>query len=139
MVPFLNVTHGERPNANLPSFWEFAQSVIIKLNMDEHWKPMFQYCSVCDPTQMKLNPFILKFENLKEEQPAFLQEVGWNDKINQSMKLNVNPVDGMTSEEITQLYFSNLSENDVMNLYKVYQYDFLLFDYSFTTRNISVP
>ena len=136
---FLEVTQGERPNENLPSFWEFVQSVIIKLNMDEHWKPIFEYCSVCHPVQLQVNPYILKFENLNEEQPRFVQHLGWGDKIINTIRLNVNRVEEMTSEEITQLYFSNLSEEDIMNLYKVYKHDFILFDYTFRIRNITLP
>ena len=136
---FLQVENDNRPNANLPSFWEFVQSVIIKLNMDEHWQPMFQFCSVCHPIQLQVNPYILKFENLNEEQVAFIEDVGWRNKIDNTIQLNVNRFAGISSEEITHLYFSNLSDNDIKNLYKVYEYDFLLFHYTFKIRNITLP
>ena len=136
---FLKVENDNRPNANLPSFWEFVQSVIIKLNMDEHWQPMFQFCSVCHPIQLQVNPYILKFENLNEEQVAFIEDVGWRNKIDNTIQLNVNRFAGMSSDEITNLYFSNLSDNDIKNLYKVYEYDFLLFQYTFKIRNITLP
>ena len=136
---FLKVENDNRPNANLPSFWEFVQSVIIKLNMDEHWQPMFQYCSVCHPIQLQVNPYILKFENLNQEQAAFIEDVGWRNAIDNTVQLNVNRFAGMSSEEITNLYFSNLSDNDIKNLYKVYKYDFLLFEYTFEIRNITLP
>ena len=135
----LNVSQDDRPNASLPSFWEFVQSVIIKLNMDEHWKPIYEHCSVCHPIQLHVHPYILKFENLKEEGPAFLRYFGWEHKINKSTKLNVNNYSDMSSAEITQLYFSILSKDEIRKLYSVYEYDFLLFDYTFKIGDLSVP
>ena len=38
----------------------------------------------------------------------------------------------MSAEEITTLYFQQLDQKDVKDLYNVYKYDFLLFGYSFT-------
>ena len=65
--------------------------------------------------------------------------MGWDDTFNNSVRLNVNRVAEISSEEITQLYFSNLSENDIMSLYGVYEQDFILFDYTFKIRNITLP
>ena len=47
------------------------------------------------------------------------------------VKFNVLKPNNFTSEEVTKLYFSLLSENDVLNLYKLYEYDFLMFNYTF--------
>ena len=135
----LKVLHGDRTTANLPSFWEFVQSVIIRLNMDEHWRPIYEYCSVCNPVQLKLNTYILKFENLSEESPAFLRHMHWADNLDQGIALNVNRPTGMSSKEVTQLYFSVLSDDDIRKLYKVYEYDFLLFNYTFKFGNLTLP
>jgi len=135
----LKVSHGDRPNANLPSFWEFVQSVNMKSNMDEHWMPMNEYCSVCHPVQLQINPYILKFEYLNVEGPEFIRDVGWDQKVNKSTRLNVNRIRDMSSEEITQLYFSVLTEDDILKLYKVYEYDFILFNYTFNIGNLSLP
>ena len=126
-------------HGNMPSFWEFVQAVMIKLNMDEHWIPMHVHCFVCHPTQLKLHPYILKFENLSEEGPAFVNHMGWEGKINGSLQLNVNRSPEMSSQEITQLYFSVLSEDEIFKLYNVYKYDFILFDYKFDIGSISLP
>ena len=40
--------------------------------------------------------------------------------------------DSMSAEDLTALYFQQLDEKDVMDLFRVYKYDFLLFGYSFT-------
>ena len=54
----LDISSADRPNANLPSFWEFGQSVIRGLNMDEHWMLMYKYCSVCNLNHISNNPYI---------------------------------------------------------------------------------
>ena len=135
----LTVVHGDRPNASLPSFWEFVQSVIIRFNMDAHWRPIYEQCSVCNPVQLKVNPYILKFENLGEESLAFVRHMHWDDKINQSVAFNVNRPTLMSSKEVTQLYFSVLSDDDIRKLYNVYEYDFLLFNYTFKFGNVTLP
>ena len=135
----LKISTADRPNANLPSFWEFAQSVIIGLNMDEHWIPIYKYCSVCNLNQFSNNPYILKFESLDVEESAFVEYMGWEDIVNKTNKLNVNKFGDMSSEEITQLYFSVLSQEDIMKLFHVYKNDFLLFQYKFKIGNLTLP
>ena len=39
--------------------------------MDEHWMPMSEMCSVCSP-EIEYD-FIIKFENLAEEERYFIQ------------------------------------------------------------------
>lgn len=135
----LKISNNRRPNSDLPSFWEFAQSVIDRYNIDMHWKPMYEYCAVCRKTYLKAFRYILKFEELQIEEPAFLKHVHWDNKVNKTIKLNSNRPEQMTSSEITQLYFSILSDEDIIKLYKVYELDFLLFSYTFTIGNISLP
>ena len=48
-------------------------SLLLKLAglMDEHWMPMSEMCSVCSP-EIEYD-FIIKFENLAEEERYFIQ------------------------------------------------------------------
>ena len=135
----LEISSADRPNANLPSFWEFVQSVIIGLNMDEHWMPMYKYCSVCNLNEFSNNPYILKFESLDVEETAFLEHMGWNNIVSKANKLNVNKFGNLSSEEVTQLYFLMLSQEDIIKLFRVYKNDFLLFQYTFSIGNLTLP
>ena len=45
----------------------------------------------------------------------------------------------MTAEEIAALYFEQLDMREVRNLYRIYQYDFLLFGYSFAFEGETFP
>ena len=126
-------------NDFLPSFWEFVQSVKIQLNMDEHWRPMYEYCSICNPVQQKAFRYFLKFEDLENEESQFLSLLQWDKKVNRTLRINVNRPGYLSSAKITELYFSVLSEEDVLQLYRVYKYDFLLFNYKFKFGDLTVP
>ncbi len=45
----------------------------------------------------------------------------------------------MTEDQLTQLYFSQLSEEDVTNLFRFYEADFRLFGYEFKFRSLKLP
>ena len=45
----------------------------------------------------------------------------------------------MTAEEIAALYFEQLDMEEVRNLYRIYEYDFLLFGYSFAFEGDAFP
>ena len=55
------------------------------------------------------------------------------------LKLNVNKPDAISGHELTLLYFSALSEQQIKQLYKVYELDFLLFDYKFDIGDLHFP
>ena len=136
----VKVSDNRRPNADLPSFWEFAQSVIDKYRMDEHWQPINEYCSLCNVISMKAFQYILKFEELEKEENLFLSHVKWNvnnEKL--GSKLNVNKPHEVSGNELTLLYFSALSEQQIKQLYKVYELDFLLLDYKFDIGDLHFP
>ena len=42
-----------RPSSEFASFWEFAQSVIDRHKIDDHWVSIHEYCSICDPLIIK--------------------------------------------------------------------------------------
>ena len=136
----MKVLNDRRPNADLPSFWEFSQAVIEHYKIDEHWAPINEYCSVCNEISMKAFRYILKFEKLEDEEERFLKHVRWNlNEEKLESKLNVNQPDDISGKELALLYFSELSEKQIRALYRVYELDFLLFDYTFTIGNIHLP
>ena len=133
------VTDNRRPNSDLPSFWEFAQSVIDGFKIDEHWVPINKYCSICSELTIRAFGYILKFEELDYEEKLFLIHSGWDRKIKMKYKLNVNDHHGLSGKDITKMYFSTLSNEQILSLYRVYELDFRLFEYSFTIADLQLP
>ncbi len=122
--------------AALPSFWEFVQYVKVSKpqNMDEHWRPTTNYCSLCS---IKYD-IIVHFENLGNES-QYLKHVIDPDRISEESRMNPTPT-GLKHEDLTKKYFEQLSHSDIMALYKIYEYDFKMFGYQFSFRtNISLP
>ena len=138
----LPVPDNRRPNAKFPSFWEFVQYLLrpeIPMGMDEHWVPTYYHCSICEKSHLAVLTHVLKFEHLETENSAFLN-YGLNMGSFRDIRYtNGNRPEGISSSEITQLYFSTLSNADINGLYKLYQPDFMLFDYNFKYGNIEIP
>ena len=135
----LKVPNNRRPNAELPSFWEFSQAVIDGYKMDEHWEPIYKFCSVCHPANLKAFKYILKFEHLLTEENQFLKYHRWNISEKDMLKLNINRPETISSDQLTHLYFSSLSHEQLLGLYKVYELDFILFDYTFLYHDTMLP
>jgi len=136
----LPVKDNKRTTGNLPTFWEFVQFVIDskKSAMDEHWKPTSYYCSMC----MLNYDYVIKFEDLSIESQAFLEVTKLKQYVSNEVwerHVNTNRPDEMSSAEVTAKYFGQLSDEDIYNIYTVYEDDFKLFDYHFKFRNISLP
>ena len=112
----------------LPSFWEFVQAVIEKYKMDAHWEPIHKFCSVCNESFLKTFRYILKFEHLETEGSSFLKHCNWNYPL---IPLNVNKKSEFPTSNLTHLYFSALSNEQIVKLYNFYELDFVLFNYSF--------
>ena len=110
----MKVLNNRRPNADLPSFWEFVQAIIDRYRMDEHWVPIYQFCSICNPTAMKGFKYILKFEQLETEEMMFLNHVKWSVHGQQLRKLNANHPD-----------VDFWCEIPLKNLYKIMQNKFV--------------
>ncbi len=135
----VKVSDNRRPNADLPSFWEFAQSAIDKYKLDEHWAPISAFCSICSLTTLKAFRYILKFEELSTEEAHFVEHCRWNISEDKVVKLNVNHPDDMTGDKLTQVYFSVLSKKQIKGLYELYELDFLLFNYTFQIDDLILP
>ena len=129
----------------LPTFWEFVQYVINdyeEINDGEvysHIRPIHKHCCVCDKNYQKIFRHILKLEEMDTEERRFIEFMpGWEAKIDlKQPKLNVQRPEQFSSEYITRLYFTQLSRDDVLRLYRLYNMDFLLFDYKLKFNNSS--
>lgn len=134
-----NVPQNRRPSSEFASFWEFAQAVIDRYKMDEHWMPISSYCSICSPINIKAFRYYLKFEYLEREEELFIKRFHWDDKINKTERINENNSNKLSGNDLTRLYFSILSKEQIKGLYNVYKQDFLLFDYKFSINDLQFP
>jgi hypothetical protein len=136
----IEVQNNGRPNADLPTFWEFSQSVIDRYKIDEHWAPINEYCSICDIVSLKAYQYILKYEKLDKEEDEFLKHVKWNKILKKRLTINVNYHPNELSDmELTKVYFSCLSKDQIISLYKVYELDFVAFNYTFEMNDLRFP
>lgn len=103
--------------------------------------------------------FIVKFESMDIEgnQDYFYNEINFKlirvipfsgshlksnifpkSVISDDLHLNDNH-GGKDTEDVTKVYFETLSDQDIMDLYQIYEHDFKMFDYTFRFRNITLP
>lgn len=112
---------------NILTFWEFVQWVIDTDpdDMNEHWQPMYKLCSLCTRSYK----YILKFENLVLETQHLLHLLDIESIIPPTQWNHP----GHTAKEnlvLTQMYFEEISPQDIEELFDIYEIDFKLFDYS---------
>ena len=132
-------------NPMLPTFWEFVQYIIYdykKIDEEDvysHIRPIHEHCCLCDENYQKIFQYILKSEEMSTEEPNFIKSMpGWEAKIDlKQPKLNVQRPSHISSEDITKMYFTQLSRDDVIRLYRLYELDFLLFNYTLKFENMS--
>ena len=140
----LKPSEGHRTK-NYPIFWEFVQYILLRNNVyrDEHWTPQSVFCGMCkENVEYKL---IAKFEHLHDEDQIDIvkEYISPNRNVSDDHQglSRFLPRDAgfierkMSAEEITQLYFSTLDDEDVEQLYQIYKVDFDLLEYQFTFRN----
>ena len=128
-----------KPSDNLPIFWEFVQYLTSTSSpnvFDEHWRPISVHCNVCKKG-IQLD-FVIKVEHLNEED-AFLSYKNWQ-YVNDGPQTSYSNVHhNLSSSEITELYFKDIPDEDILKLYNIYEADFLLFDYHFKRGTLEVP
>ena len=133
-----------------PTFWEFVQAILS--NKDEwqqndkakklkkHWDTISQQCFVCQPEYINNLQYLLKYENLHEEQDMFLKHVKWNTIMRDPAQsrityLNVTNMKNSAAHHTplgtAKVYFKTLQSDDVIALWNKYKVDFELFDYIF--------
>ena len=100
--------------------------------MDEHWRPSYFHCSVCEIDYQD----ILHLETVEEEEHFLKAKLSPN--FQQSFHEN-HKEEGLSSKEITEIYFEILSDQEIQKLYEVYKLDFLIFGYEFQIRDLKFP
>ncbi len=121
-----------------PIFWEFVQLLKIQRpqSMDEHWSPIFHHCELC---QVNYSHIFLH-ENLNVEAPLIRNILNPMHNYPDVEVRRLNQTAIVKNQYWTaKLYFRQLSERDILDLYSIYKLDFLIFGYKFKYGNLSLP
>ena len=124
-----------KPTDNLPVFWEFAQYVISGGKSNEHWQPIYTQCPICS---LRFN-YILKVESLELELRSYFKKFNWVKKLNFANHDNTNQKHGLNSSAIMEIYFRDLTDEDIKKLFKIYEMDFHMFGYTYQRGKLKVP
>ncbi|MEQ2207847.1 Carbohydrate sulfotransferase 11, partial [Xenoophorus captivus] len=90
--------------------------------LNEHWQTVYQLCHPCHIHYDMMG----KYETLEEDANYILQLVGVGDSLHfPSYAKSTRTTDAMTAQ-----FFSNISTQQQVQLYKLYKMDFLMFNYS---------
>ncbi|XP_051235876.1 carbohydrate sulfotransferase 8-like isoform X2 [Dicentrarchus labrax] len=107
-------------------FVRYLLDVHRPVGMDIHWEQMNQLCHPC----LIDYDFIGKFENMEEESNFLLRLTGAPPNITLPSFKDRNPTDLRTSLQITQKYFSQVSQSEKQRVYDFYYMDYMMFNYS---------
>ncbi|KAM3963227.1 carbohydrate sulfotransferase 11 [Aphomia sociella] len=115
------------PTERYPVFEEFVAYVLderkAKRSLDMHWTPYTDFCTPC-----KFNfDVILKFETLDEDQRFLIQLARLQDVVKPEWRNSGKGTN--TLHNISHLY-SRLKKSQLDGLYRLYRYDFQLFNYT---------
>ncbi|XP_075224851.1 carbohydrate sulfotransferase 11-like [Lycorma delicatula] len=117
-----------QPSGIEPTFQEFVRYLIDTdlLNYsDDHWIPYYLFCTPC---LLKYN-ILAKVETFFRDQIYIIRATNLQNLIKPIWKhktINDNV------KNISKIYFSQLTQNNVAELYQKYKLDFELFDYDAT-------
>ena len=124
-----------QPTENLPVFWEFAQYVISGGKSNEHWQPIYTQCPICS---LRFN-YILKVESLELELRSYFKKFNWVKKLNFANHDNTNQKHGLNSSAVMEIYFRDLTDEDITKLFKIYEMDFHMFGYTYQRGKLKLP
>ena len=102
------------------SFIEYLVEMPIR-KFDVHWLPIYLTCKPC----LISYDFIAKTETMEEDGKAILKKIGVNRTIT-----TVNAASGGNTQDKIREYYSDFDRELLRKLYKIYEMDFILFDYS---------
>ena len=124
-----------RPRAKKCSFPRFAGRILTALGncsdvlrrctLNHHWMPYLQNCAYCSVGYGAIG----KTENFSADLAAVLRLAklgGAASRVNSSLRANATP----RRENKTMFYFSQLTREARLGLFRLYQLDFEMFDYS---------
>ncbi|XP_018353081.1 PREDICTED: carbohydrate sulfotransferase 11-like [Trachymyrmex septentrionalis] len=109
-----------------PTFTEFLQFIVNEKYFDEHWVPYYRTCEPC----MINYDYIIKFETLDRDQNFFIQDANLNGYLYETnYPRNINPL-GTTTRKILNEYIKEIPRSLLNEVYKIYENDYKLFNYS---------
>lgn len=112
-----------------PTFAEFLRFIVSEKYFDEHWVPYYRTCNPCTIHY----DYILKFETLNSDQDFFIQDANLSgylyERDNIYPRNNINPL-GATTRKILAEYIRGISRSLLDEVYKIYENDYKLFNYS---------
>ncbi|XP_037796317.1 carbohydrate sulfotransferase 11-like [Penaeus monodon] len=119
-----------------PTFEEFVDYLINTevVDYDEHWKPMWLQCHVCDLEY----DYIIKYEAFQEESEYFMRLLKERKHLPESFAIRWENKGG-TDREATLEYLGRISEHKLWLLYAKYQQDFNFFGYTMEGYTKSIP
>ncbi|XP_017863415.1 PREDICTED: carbohydrate sulfotransferase 11 isoform X1 [Drosophila arizonae] len=114
-------------NTKYPSFPEFVHWLLDQIKrgnyIDMHFVSATSFCTPC----LIRFDMILKFESLAEDQLYLIEKTGLQRVIAPVWR-NMGK-GGRKTQELQQQFYSQLTKQEMLELYNYYQYDFDLFDY----------
>lgn len=109
-----------------PTFAEFLRFIVSEKYFDEHWAPYYRTCEPC----MIHYDYVLKFETLDRDESFFIQDANLNGYLyEKNYPRNINPL-GVTTKKILDEYTRGISRSLLDEVYKIYENDYKLFNYS---------
>lgn len=115
------------PTERYPVFEEFVSYVLdetrARRSLDMHWTP---YTDFCTPCRFAFD-VILKFETLDEDQRYLIQLARLQDVVKPEWR---NSGKGTNTLHNINHFYSRLKRSQLDGLYKLYKYDFQLFNYT---------
>ncbi|KAJ1530571.1 hypothetical protein ONE63_005455 [Megalurothrips usitatus] len=121
-------TKKRRVSPRWPTFSEFVHYLLDEYkegnHFDMHWAPIAEFCTPCH-LHFEV---IAKFETLEEDQNYLIYRTKLQEFIHPEWK---NPAKGRTATtNLISSYYSQLTKQEILQLYDIYRYDFELFGYS---------
>ncbi|XP_068210993.1 carbohydrate sulfotransferase 11-like [Palaemon carinicauda] len=110
-----------------PTFVEYIDYLIntdVDL-YDEHWKPIWLQCHVCDFGY----DYVIKYENFEEEIGIFINTLKEKGQLPSTFALQWENKGG-TSLNVTRQYLRQISDRKLWRLYEKYRHDFGYFGYT---------
>lgn len=109
-----------------PTFAEFLRFIVREKYFDEHWMP---YSRTCQPCTIHYD-YILKFETLDRDENFFIQDANLSRYLyERTYPENRNPL-GATTRKVLDEYTRGISQSLLDQVYKIYENDYKLFNYS---------
>ena len=124
----------------MPIFWEFVQYIKRNPASEIEWAPVHLFCGPCK-IEYETIGHVEHQQHSNEEN--FLAEAiappNHTTSKSNDMEDSHSHREPMSAEDLAKLYFEQLDEEDVRDLYWVYGYDFILIGYSFTFEGMTLP